>query len=573
MAEIERIRQYGFTQGEYERARTGLLKAFENSYNERETRKNSAYANEYKDYFTTGGYIPGIEMEKAIMEQVAKNIPLDVVNQMVQSLIGDKNMVLMLTAPDKKGLALPTEAELITKVNEYRKLPVEPIKDAVSDMKLMEKAPKAGKVTKREDNLKFGTTRLTLSNGMVVYLKTTDYKKNQISLTAVAPGGTNAYLKNAKDLPNIKNLSSVVALGGVGKFDNPTLTKALTGRSVSASGSMGGTRTYFSGISTLEDMETFFQLLYLRMTQPRQDADAFTNWRTNTIEQIKNMESNPMVPFQDSLIYALYNNDPQMRRATIAEIEAVDYGRVMQIWKERIADLGDLQLYFIGNVTPEQLIPYLEKYVASVPTKGRKHDMCKELVPAVRQGSMRIDFKKELATPMAMVIAAYTGKLPYTLHNDLAMEVLGGVMDQVYTATVREDEGGTYGVSSGGSISDNPEGETVFQIFYQTDPEKVDRLNKIIYAELDKVAKNGPNKEMFDKTILNMKKDYAENLKKNGYWLDHMVDFFFDGRDFQTDYEKTLNGITPADVQKIAQEILKQDNHIEVIIRDAKKAK
>ena len=152
-------------------------------------------------------------------------------------------------------------------------------------------------------------------------------------------------------------------------------------------------------------METFFQLLYLRMTQPRQDADAFTNWRTNMIEQIKNMESNPMVPFQDSLLYALYNNDPQMRRATIAEIEAVNYDRVMQIWKERIADLGDLQLYFIGNVTPEQLIPYLEKYVASVPTKGRKHNMLKELVPAVRQGSMHIDFKKELATPMAMVIA------------------------------------------------------------------------------------------------------------------------------------------------------------------------
>lgn len=336
---------------------------------------------------------------------------------------------------------------------------------------------------------------------------------------------------------------------------------------------MRGTRTFFSGLSTLEDMETFFQLLYLRMTQPRQDADAFTNWRTNMIEQIKNMESNPMISFQDSLLYALYNNDPQMRRATIAEIEAVNYDRVMQIWKERIADLGDLQLYFIGNVTPEQLIPYLEKYVASVPTKGRKHNMLKELVPAVRQGSMHIDFKKELATPMAMVIAAYTGKLPYTLHNNLAMEVLGAVMDQVYTATVREDEGGTYGVSSGGSISDNPKGETVFQIFYQTDPEKVDRLNKIIYAELEKVAKNGPDKEMFDKTILNMKKDYAEDLKKNGYWLDHMIDFFFEGRDFQTNYEKTLNGITPADVQKIAQELLKQNNHIEVIIRDAKKAK
>lgn len=573
MAEIERIRQYGFTQGEYERARTGLLKLYENSYNERETRKNSAYANEYKDYFTTGGYIPGIEMEKAIIEQIAANLPVDVINQMVQQVIGDTNIAIMLMAPDKDGLVLPTEAELVAKMQEYRKLPVEPIKDAVSDMKLMEETPKAGKVTKREDNLQFGATRFTLSNGMVVYLKTTDYKKNQLSLSAIAPGGTNAYLGNAKDLPNIKNLSSVVALGGVGQFDNPTLTKALTGRSVSASGSMGGTRTYFSGISTLEDMETFFQLLYLRMTQPRQDANAFANWRTNMIEQIKNMESNPMVPFQDSLAYALYNNHPLYKRATVADIEAVDYDRVMQIWKERISDLSDLQLFFIGNVTPEQLIPYLETYVASVPTKGGKHDMHEELIPQVRKESLRIDFGKKLATPMAMVAALYTGTLPYNLHNELAMEALGGVMDQVYTATVREDEGGTYGVSSFGDISDRPEGETIFQIFYQTNPEQVDNLNKIIYAELEKVAQNGPDKEMFDKTILNMKKDYAENLKENGYWLGHMIDFFLEGRDFHTPYEQTLNEIKPADVQQIAQQLLKQDNHIEVIIRHDEHAK
>ncbi len=567
MAEIERVHQYGFTQGEYDRARTNLLKVYENSYNERETRKNSAYANEYKDYFTTGGYIPGIEMEKALIEQIAAAFPLENINEAVQSAISDKNMVVMLTAPDKEGVVLPTEQELLAKIDEYRKLPVEPIKDVVSDVKLIDKAPKAGKVTKREDNLQFGTTRFTLSNGMVVYLKTTDYKKNMLSLSAIAPGGTNAYLKNPKDLPNIKNLGSIVALGGVAKFDNPSLSKALTGRSASVSGSMGNTRTSFSGSTTLEDMETFFQLLYLRMTQPRQDANAFANWRKNTIEQIKNMESNPMVPFQDSLTYALYNNNPLMKRATVADIEAIDYDRVMQIWKERISDLNDLQLYFIGNVTPEQLIPFLETYVASVPTKHTKHNMYKELVPEMRKSSIVVDFNKNLATPMAMVFACYTGTLPYTLQNELAMEALGAVMDQVYTATVREDEGGTYGVSSGGSISDLPEGEAAFQIFYQTDPDKVDRLNKIIFTELEKVVKEGPNQEMFDKTILNMKKDHAEEIKKNAYWLENMIDFFFDGHDFVTTYEKTLNDLKPEDLQRVAKDLLKQNNLVKVIIR------
>lgn len=574
LAEVERVRQFGFTAGEYERAKTDLLKGYENSYNERESRKNKSYADEYVNYFTDGGYIPGIEMEKMLMEQVAQNFPLEAVNEMVQGMITDKNLAVMIMMPEKDGLKIPTEAEIVSKIAEYRKQPVEPIKDVVSDMKLMEKMPKAGKVTKQENNLKYGTTRFTLSNGMVVYLKTTDFKKNELSLSAIAPGGLNKYYNNAKEIANVKHFGDLVNIGGVAQFDTPTLSKALTGRSVGAAGSMGGTTTSFSGYSTLEDMETFFQLLHLRMTQPRMDQDAFNNWKKNTIEQIKSIETNPMLYFQDSLTYALYNNNPLTKRPTVAEIEAVSYARVMDMWKERITELGDLQLYFIGNVTPEQLKPYLEKYVASVKTKkNAKHDLHPDRVLQLRKASMKIDFSKKLATPSATVFASFTGKLPYTLKNEIAMDVLSAVMDQVYTATVREDEGGTYGVSSSGSISDIPEGESIFQIYYNTNPGQVDDLNKIIYRELEKVAKEGPEKEMFDKTILNMKKEYEQAVKQNGYWMSHMKDFFFWGRDFETDYMKTLNSLTPADVRDLIKTLLNQKNNIEVVIRHDDNAK
>ncbi len=569
VAEIAKIRQFGFTAGEYERARTNILKRYENLFNERDKQRNKTYADEYVSYFTKGGYIPGIEMEKQLIDQLAPNIPIEMINQMIQENIGDKNTVIMVMAPEKEGLVYPTEAQFLASYRNYLKQPVEAYKDVVSDQKLMEKAPKKGSIKSEKKGQEFNTTLLTLSNGAKVYVKKTDFKNNQVLFRMAKPGGTHKFNAPA-DVQNVKFFNAVSDLGGVAGFDAVTLGKVLTGRSISVNASATGTDAYMSGSSTVEDLETFFQLLYLQVTQNRKDNDAFKAFIEKQTEAIKNNESNPMKSFSDSVIYALYNNAPSHMSPRVEDLKKINYNRVMEMYNDIFSDMHDATFFFIGNVDVETLKPLLETYVASLPAKKRTNDRFLNREVAIRKSPLSIDFKADLATPTATVFDAFTGTMDYTLKNDLLMEIFSAVLDQVYMETVREQEGGTYGVNTGGSIEENPAGETILQIFFQTAPEKVDHLNKIIYRELDKLIAEGPNKEFFDKTIENMKKQYQEDTHQNGYWLGAMVNKFYRNKDFVSQYEATLSSIKPADVQEFAKKLVQQKNKIEVIVRSTK---
>lgn len=571
VAEIAKIRQYGFTAGEYDRARTNIIKNYENLYNERDKQRNRTLAKEYVEYFTKGGYIPGIEMEKQLMDQMAPMIPVDAINQMVMEYLTDgRNTVLMVMAPEKEGLKYPTEEEFLAAYKNYLAQPVEAYKDEVSDQKLMEKLPKAGKIKSQKDGQAFGSTLITLSNGIKVYVKPTTFKNNQILVRMAKPGGTNKFNKPG-DLMNVRHFNSVKDLGGVANFDAVMLRKVLTGRSVSANVTVGGMDTYVSGSSTKEDLETFFQLLYLRLTQNRKDTEAFQAFMEKQEEEIKSNEANPMISFSDSLMYALYNNHPMVKRVRVEDLKKINYDRVLEMNKDILADMDDATFFFVGNVDVETLKPYLETYIASLPTLKRTNQRFPERSVTMRKSPMKIDFDKDLATPTATVLDCFTGTMEYNLKNTLLMEVLTAVLNQVYMETVREQEGGTYGVGVNGSVSDEPKGETVLQIFFQTGPEKVNDLNKIIYRELNKIISDGPNMEFYNKSIENLKKDYEEETHQNGYWMGALVNKFFRNRDFVTDYEKVLNTITPKQVQDFAKSLVDQKNNIEVIIRSTTK--
>lgn len=570
VAEIQRIRKYGFNAGEYDRARTNVLKFYENVFNEKDKQKNGSYANEYAQYFTEGGYIPGIEMEKMLIEQLAPNIPLEVINQYVmEEAITDKNLVLMVMAPKKDGLTYPTEAQFLANYKEYLKQPVEPLKEEVSNQKLMEKAPKAGKITKQVEDKKMGVTQLTLSNGINVYIKQTDFKNNQILFRMVKPGGKNRFNAPA-DLQNVKFFGAVSSLGGVGQFDNIALGKALTGRSLSSNVSVGNTTSYVSGRSTKEDLETLFQLMYLQLTSNRKDTEAFQAFIEKQTEELKNLAANPMISFQDSLIQALYPNSPLHARPSVADLSKINYDRVLTMYNEIFANMQGSSLFLVGNVDMAAIKPLLETYVASLPTKKKADQKLEERETPIRKTAYTSDFKKDLEDPSATVLIVNTGTMPYNLHSQLTMEVLTAVLNQLYQETVREDEGGTYGVGVFGSVSEVPLGETAMQIYYQTGPNKVDHLNKIIFAGLDQLIKEGPNKEFFDKTIENLKKQHEEDIKENKYWSGVMEEYYCDKRDFHTDYLKTVESITPADVQKFAKELVAQNGLIKVIIRSTK---
>ncbi|MEA4919048.1 M16 family metallopeptidase [Proteiniphilum sp.] len=555
--ETERVKRFGFTASEYEVARTNILKGYENAYNNRDKQRNSSYSQEYVRAFTDGEPIPGIEFEHQFMQAMAPNIPVEAINQTITQLIGNENIVIAITGPEKEGLTYPSEEALLGILAAVKAETIEPYKEEVIDEPLVANPPKPGKIVKIEKDEAMSTTVWTLGNGMKVILKNTDFKDDQIMMSATSVGGYSQYA--SEDPINSRMMSNVATLGGVGNFSATDLPKVLAGKTASARPGISLTTQDFNGSSSIKDFETMLQLIYLYFTAPRQDNDAFQSFIQRMETQLKNQEAEPMVAFSDSVTMTMYGDNPLTKRLKIEDLKKIDYNRIMEMYKERFSNAGNFVFTFVGNIDEEKVRPVVEQYLASLPGKAKKSDFVK--VPmSFSTGSINNIFQREMQNPKASVFNVVTGKIERNMKNQILMSMFDQVLDIIYTEKVREEEGGTYGVYAGGSISRYPEGQTALQVMFDTDPERMEHLNQIVLNVLKDFAINGPREGDFSKVKEYMNKSYTENLKENGYWVNILRNKYFYNEDGHTQYIETVNTVTPDDIRNFAKTLLDQGN-------------
>lgn len=567
IAEMERIRQHGFTASEYKRAVDNYLASVKASYNERDKRKNEAFATSYANYYTQGGNLLDIESFYTLAQALADQIPVEAINATVQGL-GEDNIMVSLTGPAKEGIVYPTEEALAEQVRAARAVAVEPYKDAVSDAKLLKETPKAGKVVKVDKQGKFGSTIWTLSNGARVVLLPTTHKDDEIRLSAYRPGGYYLYDDNPADLQVARSLGSVISLGGLAEFDDSALTKVLSGRMASARPYIDGTSIGISGSSTKEDLETMLQLVYLNFTAKRSDTDAFASYQEKEKGAIKMREKNPMGSLRDSIAALSYGADYLYGQSLKAEeVDKIDYARSMQIYRELFGNAYGFTFYLVGNIEEARLKPLVETYLASLPSRKQSYKRHEEKVRRMLTGKRKIHYTQQMEKPMGVVLNLWGGQVPVSQTSEIAMEVIGEVLQQIYFETLREEEGGTYGASARAVVSYVPKDEAQMMVFFQTDPAKADELNAIVKRELDKVLKEGLPKDKFDKVIANLEKNYTEGLKENGYWLALLGTYYTHGRDEHSDYLKALRSLTPEMLRAQLASFVKQGNYHELIMR------
>ena len=564
LREMERARKFGFTESEYNRAKADYLRHLESAYNERNKVKNDAYVQEYVRHFIDNEPIPGIETEYALMNQIAPNIPLEAINSVLPQLIKDENIVINVFGPDKEGMSYPTEQQLLDVLKKVKAEELTAYVDKVSDEPLMKESPAAGKVVK-EENGPFGSTVWTLSNGVRVVLKPTDFKADQIMMRAFSPGGTSLF--GTKEPLQLKMLNEVAGVGGLGNFSNVDLEKVLAGKKASVSAFVNGLSEGLSGSCSPKDMETLMQLVYLSFTAPRMDQDAFTSFKNRSKANLANQEANPMTALTDSIQFALYGNHPLAMRVKADMIDNVDYKRIMDMYADRFKEAGDFTFLFVGNINLEETKPMIETYLGGLPTINRTENFA-DVNMNFRKGEYKNVFNKELGTPMATVIVVAHGNCDYSLKSDILMKCLSRTLDMVYLEEVREKEGGTYGVQTVGQLTRYPKDEALLQVVFNTDPTKREMLMGIIMGELQRVAKEGPKEEHLAKVKEAMVKQYAESVKENSYWLGVLNNYYWYNEDMDSKFVELVNSITVKDVQKFAKQLFDQGNLIEVCMTD-----
>ena len=419
---------------------------------------------------------------------------------------------------------------------------LKPYEDKVSNEPLISEDIKGGKIVSEKAGEIYGTTKLVLSNGVTVYVKPTDFKADQIVMKGVSFGGTSVFPN--EEIINISQLNGVALVGGIGNFSKVDLGKALAGKRANVGAGIGNTTETVSGSCAPKDFETMMQLTYLTFTSPRKDNEAFESYKNRLKAELQNADANPMTAFSDTITSVLYGHHPRAIRMKENMVDQINYDRILEMYKDRYKDASDFTFFLVGNVDLATMKPLIAKY----------------------KGEIKNVFAKAQETPMATIMFLYSGTCKYDLRNNVLLSFLDQALDLVYTAEIREKEGGTYGVSCNGSLGKYPKEELVLQIVFQTDPAKKDKLSAVVVEQLHKMAKEGPSAEHMQKIKEYMLKKYKDAQKENGYWLNNMDEYLYTGVDNTKDYEKLVSSITAKEVQDFLAKLLKQNNEIQVIM-------
>lgn len=567
--EAERVKRYGFTHAEYERVKINVLKYYENLYLERDSEESSTYANTYVSHFTMGGYMPDIETEFALVSHIAEEISLDEINQHAREILDNPNVIIAVSGPDKNDVGLyPDEATLLDAFNNAVNADLTPYQEDDILRPLLAEQPVPGEVVRIEPDSTFNAVVLTLSNGVKVVAKQTTFKEDEILVSGTSPGGSSLF--DEQDVHNGKVLMDVISLGGLGTHSAVELNRILAGKYVSCSATIDENSESVGGYASVSDLRTLFELIYLHFTAPRMDEEAFSSYVNRLKAQLKNLELNPMVALGDSLTTALYGNNPKVKRINEAEITALDYPHIIEMYNERFADASDFVFTVVGNFNMDSLVVFVEEYLASLPAIQRTEKGNEQALVPYQTGKKQIHFQKEMETPKTSVVHYYHSTADYSLKNVLAANILTQLLDLVYMEKVRKDEGGSYGVSSMARITSFPKGRTSLQIYYDTDPQKQDQINQIILSELQRMTESAPRAEDIAKIKENLLKNYQENQTSNVYWLSAIDNYYFMGFDSHTTYLQTLQEITPDDIKDFVKQLLSRGNHIELIMSPTK---
>ena len=551
VTEARRAQLYGFTEEEYDRAKKNIESRLDNELKGKDDRKNGQLVRECLQNFLHHEPMPGIETEKMMFDQIAPMLPLDQVNALAKELLSGENLFIAIFAPEKEGLTNPTEAELLAAYNEAWNADVKPLEGESIDRPLVEKEPKAGKVVKTETNEPLGAKILTLSNGAKVWLVQSDYKKDEILFRAFSKGGTSLF--DAKDYYNYNNLIDVAEAGGTGTFAPKDLRKALAGKTVRLRASITETNETLNGNCAVKDLESLMQLIYLNFQAPRKDEGLFETWKENGLENYRGSKADPMTAFRDTMQVTFYDPSPRFRLPSEADYTDANYDRAMKLYTERFSNAADWQFAFVGNFDESILVPYIEKYIASIP--GNKKKVENYNLANVRHMSKKAidnEFEIVMGTEKTRVLYVINADIPYTPNNVISSEILNNCLDYVYTSEIREKESGTYGVQAFSALERIPANEALLLIVFDTNREQSRHLLDLSLKLLKQIADEGPTAEHFAKAKEYLKKQYDNRKVENSFKINNILEYIQYGTYNDLDYAANLASVTPADVQRIA---------------------
>jgi len=564
LVEAERVQRHGFLPAELERARTNLLRGYERAYTERDKSWSANFTDEYVNHYLSSEPIPGIAFEYALVQKLLPGITLADVNALSQARGGAANRVVSVTVPDKDGVRVPTEAEVRAVFGKVVAATITPWVETVAEGALVASPPAGGRVVSESTVASQGVTQWTLSNGIRVLVKPTDFNNDQVVMTAWSPGG--ASLVSDADALQAALAPSIVQQGGVGAFSAIDLRKKLTGKVANVGAQIGELSEGLSGSASPRDLETMLQLTWLRLTSPRADSAVFRTFLQQYETVLKNKDANPALVFQDTVQMTLGGGHPRVRPLSLSMLSEFDLGKMMAIYKDRFADVGDMTFVFVGNVDLTALKPMVAQWLGALPASGRR-ETWKEVGPKPFTGQVSKTVKRGLE-PTSQTLVLLSGSAPYSREQAYALSALGELMEMRLLDRLRESLGGTYSVSVGTSFARRPRSEWTISLQYGSAPDKAESMFAAVQQELDSLRRVPPTAAELERVKEQQRREYEVQLKQNGWWLNAIRTRVEYDEPLETlgDFLTLVNGLTAEQLHAAARAYLTEANRARFVL-------
>ena len=564
--QLEKMHRYGFTNAELERVKSEKMNAMEKYFNERNTRRNITLARECIRHFEDGESMPGAQWEYDFVQAVLPLVSLETVNNVAKALI-HANPTIAISGPEKEGVNIPSEETILAAIAGQSDLAIEAPVEEVIDTELVKKAPHKGKIKSFRENEEIEATEWVLSNGIKVVFHPTDFKADEILMQAFSKGGLSQV--KTEDLPSAEAATSLIEMSGIGRFSATQLEKALTGKTVSVSAEISENVERMHGSSSIKDLETMLQLTYLYFTSPRRDEKAYETFMGILRNQLANRDKNPKIAFSDSVQMMSTNHSPRTILFNNEMLDRVSLDKALEVYKARFANPADFTFVFVGNINPKD--PKVQELIC-LWLGGMKTKKCnsEEVIDhhiTVTMGQQKNYFSRAMETTTASNRIQYTSyDIPFTMANDLNMEMIGRILSTRYLESIREREGGSYGVGTYGYVMGLPSPRAGLLMQFDTDPKKQERLMEIIHEEVQTIIANGPLANDLQKEKESMLKDFQEDLEKNTYWRQSLYMYYMYGHNNIRDYKAAVEAITAETVQEALRKLVSAGNMFEVVM-------
>lgn len=515
VSEAERVERFGFTATELERGKTALLRSMERRYAGRDSRPSALFAEQYTQAFLLDRPVPSIDYERVLVERFVPEITLDEVNAVGRRWMDDASRVVLITAPEKPGLEVPDEAALAGLIRTAREAELVPYVDKGAGDALLDEPP-VGSPVVAERARDAGIIEWELGNGVRVVLKPTDFNQDEILFRGVFSGGGS--LAEDEDLIAVQTAVPVLSASGLGAFDVTALQKLLTGKAAVANATLSEYDAGLAGQASPKDLQTLFELIYLRFTAPRADPNAFAAVQNQMRLGLANRDRNPAVALNDAFNRIMTQDHPRARPLTIASLDRMSLEQSLAFYRDRFSNAAGATFVFVGAFTVDAIRPLVERYIGGLPTSGEPQRWRDHGV-RVPRGKFEETVRKGIE-PRSQTRIAFNSEIDMDdLSNSMGIVATRMLLENRLREALREELSGTYGVGVRTSLSFVPIENTTLIIEFSSDPQRADELTQRIFAEIAALQTEGPTAESVAAVREASLRQNEINLRRNASWL------------------------------------------------------